>query len=147
MGPSVPSRFVQKRAVLALLLGALSCLGCGRVQRAAQCQRLAKTVNPRLLEIERRSQGRQSSAALRAIGQEYEEIAKSLAPLEFGKKSLADAVTEYGRDLQVAAREARRAAAAKDKGDRPAFMAARREIGNLTRTLSLARTRIESECQ
>jgi hypothetical protein len=140
-------RFVRERPIVGLLLGALLTLGCGRLQRAEQCERLAKTVNPELSEIEKKVQGDQSPAELRAIADGYDDIAKSLAPLEFSKKSLADAVTEYGRNLKLAAREARRAASAKESGNRDEHMAARREIGAISRPLSMARARIESDCQ
>ncbi len=142
----MPNGSVSPRAIL-LFVGAFLVLGCGRVQRAQQCERLAQTVNPRLDTIERLTSGEQSPADLRAIANEYEAIANSLAPLEFSKKALAAAVTDYGKNLKIAAREARKAADAKQNASREEHVTARREIGALTRPLSLARTRIDNECR
>ncbi len=132
--------------VLALCLVAF-CSGCGRVERARQCQRLAETVNPRFDEIARHTSAKQTPSALRAIAESYDAIARDLAPLEFSKKELAEAVTDYGRQLKAAAREARRAADAKEQKQASEHAAARREVLQLNKPLNLARSRIEYECQ
>jgi hypothetical protein len=147
MAPRVKVRAPLRLAlILTVVMTAPFALGCGRVERARECKRLAQTVNPRLDQIAARTRGAQTPAALRAIAGDYDGIARDLAPLVFAKKSLAEAVTDYGRQLNAAAREARRAADAKEKNEPSELGTARREVVSLTKPLMAARTRIEQEC-
>jgi hypothetical protein len=145
-GPVKVRASLRLALILPIFMAAPFALGCGRIERARECKRLAQTVNPRLDQITQRARGAQTPAALRAVAGDYDGIARDLAPLVFAKKSLAEAVTDYGRQLNAAAREARRAADAKEKNEPNELSAARREVVSLTKPLMAARARIEQEC-
>jgi hypothetical protein len=130
---------------LGVALAALT--GCGRLERAEQCALLAELTNPRLAAIAELNREPPSAENYKKIAAEYRRIGESLAPLSLSRKAMADAVTDYGRQILLVESEATRAATALGESKRDDYAAARRAIGKLAHQLAQARSRVEIECR
>jgi len=122
--------------------------GCGRVERARECQALVATINPALDAIEaRQDAGADQRAMLREAARRYDHLAARVARLRFSNASLTKDVRDYTDCLRRAAQAARAIAAALEHGNLGAITRAQTEMATVVRKEKALARRLSQKCQ
>lgn len=121
------SRCATAPFVLVALVLAAS--GCGRMDRARDCQAIAQVVNPALDEIESTARtGPETSAKYRAVSTRYAELARTLSRLEVRDARVRALLPQYTKLIERAARTAGRLADAQGTQQEPSVRAFAHEL-------------------
>ncbi len=122
--------------------------GCGRVERARECQALVATVNPALAAIEaRQGAGADQRDALRDAARRYDHLAARVTRLRFTNADLGRSVREYADLLRRAAGTARSVAGALEHGNLGAVARAQAEMASVVRKEKALAKRLSQMCQ
>ena len=132
-----------------MLTSMLAFGGCGRVERAQECQALVATVNPALDAIEARQKrpGSDQRAALRDAARRYDRLAAQVIRLRLSNADLAKSVRQYGDLLRRAARTARAVAGALEHGNLAAITRTRTEMATVVRKEKALAKRLDQICR
>lgn len=120
----------MRRAVLSLAL-VLLVVGCGRVRRVHDCQRVAGVVNAALKEILPLTKKEHDVAALRSIADRYDALSKQLASEKPANHDVAGTVSELGKLFKEAGKETRALSDATDRKQRADIFVAEHRLDEL----------------
>ena len=140
----MPGRLASPLLSVAVLLTAVSTLGCGKFREISACRALARDVNPALARIEALSK-KPGVDAQAAVAKEYAELAKRLKARATGSGTLPAAVREYASVLEATSTTLRTHTEATRTGA-TGRVEPRRELERLVKRERAAVTRIDVEC-
>jgi hypothetical protein len=122
-------------------------LGCERLGKARQCQKLAETVNEAMAQIGTQGSDTLSEERLREAAELYERLARELGPMEFSEKELALEVASLNRILVQAATTTTNLADAAAGDERAQASLIKRELGSLGSQMRLQGSKIDRTCR
>ncbi|HEX2879810.1 MAG TPA: hypothetical protein VHO25_09795 [Polyangiaceae bacterium] len=108
------SRFSLRSSILVSLAAFFGGVGCSELERYRECHRLADTINPALVEIERLAQRSQppSPKNYSQLADRYRQLKVSVKKLALKDENLDPAVDSYVSMLTLAEKQLRQSASA-----------------------------------
>jgi hypothetical protein len=108
------SRFSPLLSILVSLAASFAGAGCSELDRYRECHKLADTVNPALVEIERLAQRSQppSQKSYSQLAERYRQLKVSVKKLALKDDDLDPAVDSYVSMLTLAEKQLRQSASA-----------------------------------
>ncbi len=134
---------------MGLLLALPLAVSCGRLDRVAQCNRVARTVNEALARLEaRQQQPGPADAKHRDLAAGYRKLAKDLTGLSVAHPALQDAVDDYRLLAEQTATELEKLGQAPAQRKKPLDTArARRPFEALQRREQMLHTKLQAACR
>ena len=134
-----------RTAALALLAALPWCAGCTALDKSDECRTVAQLTNPVLSDIEH-DRTVVKPPTYRIIATKYESLAITLGQVRIRTKHVAEAVNDYQRVLNEAARDARAFADALDGKDEARILIVRASAARTVRHEASALSRMDLAC-
>lgn len=137
---------VARSTLLALVATLPSYAACAPLDRADECRAVARVTNPVLSDIVR-DRTVVTGASYRIIAAKYDGLATSIGQVKIRTKHLAEAVNDYQRMINEAARDARAYADALDAKDEARVLIVHAAASRTTRHEATALSRLDTACR
>ncbi|HVW30728.1 MAG TPA: hypothetical protein VHC69_35470 [Polyangiaceae bacterium] len=134
-----------RTAALALFATLPWCAGCTALDKSDECRAVAQLTNPVLSDIDH-DRTVVKGPTYRIIAAKYEALAVTLGQVKIRTKHVAEAVNDYQRVLNEAARDARNFADALDGKDEARLLIARASAARTVRHEASALSRLDLAC-
>jgi hypothetical protein len=132
--------------MLALVAVLPWCAACTALERADECRTVARVTNPVLSDI-MHDRTVVTGASYRIIAAKYDGLATAIGQVKIRTKHLAEAVNDYQRMLNEAARDSRAYADALDAKDEARILIVRAATSRTTRHEASALSRLDLACR
>jgi hypothetical protein len=135
-----------RTTLFALVAVLAACTACAPLDRANECRTLARVTNPVLSDVVR-DRTVVTGASYRIIAAKYDGLATSIGQVKIRTKHLAEAVNDYQRMINEAARDARAYADALDAKDEARILIVHAAASRTTRHEATALSRLDLACR
>jgi hypothetical protein len=122
------------------------CAACTALDKADECRTVAHMANPVLSDIDH-EKNVVSGASYRIIAGKYDGLATALGQVKIRTRHVAEAVNDYQRMLNEAARDARAYADALDGKDEARILIVRAAASRTVRHEATALSRVDAACR
>ncbi len=137
---------LARTAMLALVVALPWCAACTALDKADECRTVAHVTNPILSDIAR-DRTVVTGPSYRIIAAKYDGLASTIGQVKIRTKHVAEAVNDYQRMLNEAARDARSYADALEAKDEARILIVRAAASRTTRHESTALSRLDLACR
>jgi len=134
------------RSFILLLLSLSLLSACSRIQRARECQNLAREINAVIAELEPLNKVK-DPAKLEQAASKYEALSKSLEQRSFETKGLGEAVKSYSKLLSQIAETLRTLGKTAKKDEATAFALGATQMKALASQQKRMTARVDRICQ
>jgi hypothetical protein len=135
-----------RTATLVLAAALPWCAACTALDKADECRTVARMTNPVLSDIDR-EKNLVTGPSYRIIAGKYDGLATQIGQVKIRTKHVAEAVNDYQRMLNEAARDARAYADALDGKNEASVLIVRAAASRTVRHEATALSRLDAACR